>query len=138
MSDPYDSDSDPKPIRAATEFCSYGEEPSTVPMQLHSLLFQLHITRAPEYRVMGVPRLGCMELTCTVEVFDGQEVVSKHACPTPHATCAEAVVDAAWQALTSWNHSRHRDLKNSIYALYPQRKKDAFKISRVDLRTLEE
>jgi hypothetical protein len=32
----------------------------------------------------------------------------------------------------SWNRSRHRDLKNSIYALYPWRKKDAFKISQVD------
>jgi hypothetical protein len=32
----------------------------------------------------------------------------------------------------SWNRSRHRDLKDSIYTLYPQRKKDAFKISRVD------
>jgi hypothetical protein len=73
-----------------------------------------------------------MEFTCTMEVFNGQEVVSKHACPAPHVTCAEALVDAAWQALTRWNHSQHRDLKNSIYALYPGRKKDAFKISRVD------
>jgi hypothetical protein len=39
-----------------------------------------------------------MEFTCTMEVFDEQEVVSKRACYTPHATCAEAVVvaDAAW------------------------------------------
>jgi hypothetical protein len=37
-----------------------------------------------------------MEFTCTVEVFDGQEVVSKHACPARHATCAEAVAEAAW------------------------------------------
>jgi hypothetical protein len=56
-------------------------------------------------------------------------VVDKHACPAPRVTCAEVVVDIAWQALMSWNSSRHRDLKNSIYALYPWRKKDAFKIS---------
>jgi hypothetical protein len=42
-----------------------------------------------------------MEFNCTVEVFDGQEVVGKHACPTPHATCAEAMADAAWQARMS-------------------------------------
>jgi hypothetical protein len=42
------------------------------------------------------------------------------------------VADIAWKALMSWNHSQHHDLKNSTYALYPQRKKDAFKISRVD------
>jgi hypothetical protein len=70
-----------------------------------------------------------MEFTSTVGGFDRQEVVSKHACPAPRVTCAEAVADTAWKALTSWNRSRHRDLKNSIYALYPQRKKDAFKIS---------
>jgi hypothetical protein len=70
-----------------------------------------------------------MEFTYTVEVFDGHDVVDKHACPAPRVTCAEVVVDIAWQALMSWNSSRHRDLKNSIYALYPWRKKDAFKIS---------
>ncbi len=70
-----------------------------------------------------------MEFTYTVEVFDGQEVVGKHACPSPRVTCAKVVPNAAWQALTSWNRSRHRDLKNSIYALYPWRMKDAFKIS---------
>jgi hypothetical protein len=64
-------------------------------------LFKLGITRAQEYRVKGVPRPGFMECTCTMEVFDGQEVVGKHACPTPCATCAEAVADAAWQTLTS-------------------------------------
>jgi hypothetical protein len=46
--------------------------------------------------VKGVPRPGRTEFTYTVEVFDGQEVVGKHACPTPHATCVEAVADAAW------------------------------------------
>jgi hypothetical protein len=60
--------------------------------------------------VKGVPRPGLMEFTCTVEVFDGQEVVSKHACPTPSVTCAEAVASVACQALMSWNRSRHRDL----------------------------
>jgi hypothetical protein len=92
----------------------------------------LGITKATEYKVKSVPRLGRREFTYTVEVFNGQEVVGKHSCPAPHVTCAEAVANPTWQALMSWKHSRHCDLKNSIYALYPQRKKDAFKISRVD------
>jgi hypothetical protein len=92
----------------------------------------LGITKATEYRAKGVPWLGLMGFTCTVEVFDGQEVVSKHACSTPHATCVEAVADVDWQTLMSWKRSWHHDLKESIYALYPRRKKDAFKISRVD------
>jgi hypothetical protein len=73
-----------------------------------------------------------MEFTCTVEVSDGQEVVSKHGCPSPRATCAEAVADAAWQALMNWSCSWHHDLMDSMYALYTRRKKDAFKISRVN------
>jgi hypothetical protein len=36
-----------------------------------------------------------------MEVFDGQEVVGKHAYPTPHVTCAEVVADAARHALMS-------------------------------------
>jgi hypothetical protein len=94
----------------------------------------LGITKALEYKVKSVPRPGRMEFTCTEEVFDGQEVEGKHACPTPHVTCAEVVANAAWQALMSWNCSQHCDLKNFIYKLYPRRKKDAFKISRVDLQ----
>jgi hypothetical protein len=93
-------------------------------------MFQLGITKAPKYKVKSVPRPGRMEFTCTVEVFDRQEVVNKHACPTPHVTCAKAVANAAWQTLTSWNHSRHCDLKNTIYVLYPRRENDAFKIFR--------
>jgi hypothetical protein len=75
---------------------------------------------------------GRMDFTYTMEVFNRQEVISKHACPTPCVTCVEAVTGAAWQVLMSWNRSRHCDLKNTIYTLYPQRKKDAFKISQVD------
>jgi hypothetical protein len=56
-----------------------------VPAQHCGLLFQLGTTKALEYKVKSVPRLGRMEITCTVEVFDGPEVVGKHACP--HPTC---------------------------------------------------
>jgi hypothetical protein len=76
-----------------------------VPAQLRGLLFQLGITTALKYRVKCVPRPGRMEFTYTVEVFNGQEVISKHACPTPCVTCAEAEIDATWQALMSWNRS---------------------------------
>jgi hypothetical protein len=72
-----------------------------VPTQLHALLFRLGITRAQEYKVRSVPWPGRMEFTCIVEVFNGQEVIGKHACPTPHVTCAEAVANAAWQMLMS-------------------------------------
>jgi hypothetical protein len=93
----------------------------------------LGIIKALEYKVKSVPGPGCMEFSCTLEVYNGKEVVGKHACPAPRVTYAEAIADAVWQVLMSWNHSQHRDLKNSIYALYPQRKKDVLKISQVGL-----
>jgi hypothetical protein len=99
LSDPDESDSEPELVQVASKLCSYGKESTTVPTQLRGLLFQLGSTKAPLYKVKSVPRLGRMEFTCTVEVFDGQEVVSNHACLTPHATCAKAVADAAWLAL---------------------------------------
>jgi hypothetical protein len=43
----------------------------------------------------------------------------------------DVVVDAAWQAITTWNRTHHRKLKNSIYHILPQRKKDKFKASGV-------
>jgi hypothetical protein len=119
LSDPDNSDSEPAPVQATTEFRLYGEESPILLMQLHDLFLQSSITRAPKYRVKGVPRPGCMAITCIVKVFDGQELVSKHASPAPRATCAKVVAEAAGQALMSWNCSQHRDLKNSIYALYP-------------------
>jgi hypothetical protein len=64
-------------------------------VQHRYLLFQLGITKALEYKVTGVPRLGLMEFTYTEEVFEGQEVVGKHAYPTPRVTYAEAVVNTA-------------------------------------------
>jgi hypothetical protein len=70
-------------LQAASEFHSYSEESLTVPAQLCGLLFQLGITKAPDYKVKSIPRLGHMEFTYTVEVFDGQEVVGKHTCHTP-------------------------------------------------------
>jgi hypothetical protein len=82
-------------------FRSYGEESPTVPVQLRGLLLQLGITKALEYKVKGLHRPGPMQFTYIVEVFDGQEVVGKHACLAPHVTCAEVVADAAWQAWTS-------------------------------------
>jgi hypothetical protein len=48
LRDPDDLDSEPEPIWAALEFRSYGEESTTVPAELHGLLFPLGLTKAPE------------------------------------------------------------------------------------------
>jgi hypothetical protein len=45
------------------------------------------------------------------------------------ATYKDAVADAAWQAITVYNRTYHDELKNFVYHLLPQRKKDKFKTS---------
>jgi hypothetical protein len=66
-----------------------------------------------------------------VEVFNGPNVTSRHMGPAFRTTCSDVVVDAAWQAITVWNHTHHNKLKNSIYHLLLQWKKDKFKASGV-------
>jgi hypothetical protein len=43
----------------------------------------------------------------------------------------KAISDAAWQAMMSFNRTRRDKLKGSIYSLFPQRKKNTFKVSGV-------
>jgi hypothetical protein len=76
-----------------------------------------------------VPRAG--EYKAVVEIFNGPNVISKHMGPAFQATCSDVVADASWQAISAWNCTHHKKLKNSVYHLLPQRKKDKFKASGV-------
>jgi hypothetical protein len=64
-----------------------------------------------------------------VEIFNGPNVISRHMGSAFRATYNDVIVDATWQAITAFNHTHHDKLKNSIYHLLPQRKKDKFKTS---------
>jgi hypothetical protein len=66
-----------------------------------------------------------------MEIFNGPNVISKHKGLAFKATYQDAVADAAWQAITTYNHAHHDKLKNSVYQLLPQRTKDKFKTSGV-------
>jgi hypothetical protein len=41
----------------------------------------------------------------------------------------DVVADAAWLAITTYNHRYHEEIKNTVYHLLPQRKKNKFKTS---------
>jgi hypothetical protein len=58
-----------------------------------------------------------------VEIFNGPNVISRHKGLAFRATYQDAVADAAWQAITTYNCTHHDKLKNSVYHLLPQRKK---------------
>jgi hypothetical protein len=51
--------------------------------------------------------------------------------PTFRTTCQDAVVDAAWLAITTYNRRYHDKLRNTVYHLLQQRKKNKFKVSGV-------
>jgi hypothetical protein len=65
-----------------------------------------------------------------MEIFSGPNVLSRHKGPAFGATYP-AVADVAWQAITTYNRKYHDELKNAVYHLLPQRKKNKFKNSGV-------
>jgi hypothetical protein len=57
-----------------------------------------------------------------MEVISGPNVLSRHKGPTFRTTYQDAVVDAAWQAITTYSRRYHDELRNTIHHLLPQRK----------------
>jgi hypothetical protein len=62
-----------------------------------------------------------------VEILSRPDVFSRHKGPAFRATYQDAVADAAWQMITTYNRKYHEELKNNIYHLLPQRKKNKLK-----------
>jgi hypothetical protein len=58
-------------------------------------------------------------------------VLSQHKGLAFRTTYQDAVADAVWQAITTYSHRYHDELRNTIYHLLPQRKKNKFKVSGV-------
>jgi hypothetical protein len=80
---------------------------------------------------MRFPRAGREEYKAIVEILSGPKVLSRHKGPAFRTTCQDAVADAAWQAITTYSRRYHDELRNTVYHLLPQRKKNKFKVSRV-------
>jgi hypothetical protein len=72
-----------------------------------------------------------VEYWAIVEVFHMFNVISRHTGSAFRASCSDAMANVAWQTITMWSRNHHRNLKNSIYHILPQRKKDKFKVSGV-------
>jgi hypothetical protein len=115
----------------ADEIKTSGNEAPIPTSRLRDFLNHLNITTQPEFRIKRVPRPGQEECKAIVEILSGPNVLSHHKGPTFRATYQDAVADAAWQAITTYNRRYHEGLKNTIYHLLPQRKKNKFKTSGV-------
>jgi hypothetical protein len=125
---PPPSDTEPeKMYRDADEVESFGAKASVLAGRLRALLEHLGITTAPRYRIKEVPRSGRVEFKAITEIFFGSRVLCRHKGPAFRTSHSDAVVDAAWQAITSWVRSNKGRLQNSVHYLLPYRKKGQFK-----------
>jgi hypothetical protein len=91
------------------------------------LLEHLGITTAPRYRIKEVPRSGRVEFKAIVEIFFRSRILYRHKGPAFRTSRSDAIVDAAWQAITSSVRSNKSRLQNSVHYLLPYKKKDQFK-----------
>jgi hypothetical protein len=66
-----------------------------------------------------------------MDIISGPNVLSRHKGLAFRTTCQDAVADAAWQAITTYSCRYHDELRNVVYHLLPQRKKNKFKVSGV-------
>jgi hypothetical protein len=120
-----------KMFHGADEIKSFGDEAPIPTSRLRDLLNRINITTPPEFRIKRISRPGQEEYKAIVEIISGPNVLSRHKGPSFRTTYQDAVADAAWQAITTYNHRYHDEPRNTIYYLLPQRKKNKFKASGV-------
>jgi hypothetical protein len=96
---------DEKMYRDADEVESFGAESPILAGRLQALLEHLGITTAPRYRIKEVPRSGRVEFKAVTEIFFGSRILCRHKGPAFRTSRSDAVVDAAWQAITLWVRS---------------------------------
>jgi hypothetical protein len=115
----------------ANEIKTFGNETLIPTGRLRDLLNHIYITTPPEFRIKIIPCPGREEYKAIVEILSGPNVLSQHMGPAFRTTCQDAVADAAWQVITTYSRRYHDELRNTVYHLLPQRKKNKFKVSGV-------
>jgi hypothetical protein len=109
-------------FRDTDEIKTTGNEALIPTGRLWDLLNHLNITTPPEFRIKRVSRPGREEYKEIVEIFSGPNGLSRHKGLAFKATYQDAVADAAWLEITTYNRIYHEELKNTVYHLLPQRK----------------
>jgi hypothetical protein len=110
------------------EIKSFGDEAPIPTGRLRDLLNHINITSPPEFRIKRNPRPGREEYKAIVEIISGSNVLSRHKGPAFRTTYQDAVADAAWYAITTYNRRYYDELRNTVYHLLPQRKRNKFKV----------
>jgi hypothetical protein len=115
----------------ADEIKTFRDEAPIPTGRLRDLLNHINITTPPKFRIKRISRPGREEYKAIVEIISGPNVLSRHKGPAFRTTYQDAVADAAWEAITTYNHKYHDELRNTVYYLLPQRMKNKFKASGV-------
>jgi hypothetical protein len=115
----------------ADEIKTFGDEAPIPTGRLRDLLNHINITTLPKFRIKRISRPGWEEYKAIVEIISGPNVLNRHKGPVFRTTYQDAVADTAWQAITTYNRRYHDELRNTVYHLLPQRKKNKFKVSGV-------
>jgi transposase len=111
----------------ANEIKTFGNETPILTGRLKGLLNCINITTPPEFRIKRIPRPGREEYNSIMEIISGPNVLSRHKGPAFRTTYQNAVADTAWQTITTYSHRYHDELRNTVYHLLPQRKKNKFR-----------
>jgi hypothetical protein len=115
----------------ADEIKTFGDEAPIPTGRLRDLLNHINVTTPPEFRIKRIPCPGREEYKAIVEIISGPNLLSQHKGPAFRTTYQDAVADTAWQVITTYNRRYHDELRNTVYHLLPQRKKNKFKVSGV-------
>jgi hypothetical protein len=115
----------------ADKIKTFGDEAPIPTGRLRDLFNHINITTLPEFRIKRIPRPSREEYKAIVEIISGPNVLSRHKGPAFRTTYQDAVADAACQAITTYSRRYHDELRNTVYHLLPQRKRNKFKVSEV-------
>jgi hypothetical protein len=89
--------------RDIDEIKTFGNEAPLPTGRLRDLLNCIDITTPPEFRIKRVSCSRQEEYKAIVEILNRPNVLSHHNGPAFKATYQDAVDDAAWQAITTYN-----------------------------------
>jgi hypothetical protein len=103
----------------ANEIKTFGNEAPIPTGGLRDLLNHINITTPPEFRIKRIPHPDREEYKAIVEILSGPNVLSRHKGPAFRTTCQDAVADASWQTITTYNSKYHDELRNTVYHLLP-------------------
>jgi hypothetical protein len=108
----------------ADEIKTFGDEAPIPTGRLRDLLKHINITTPPEFRIKRILRPGREEYKAIVEIISRPNVLSRHKGPAFRITYLDVVADVAWQAITTYSRRYHDELRNTVYHLLPQKKRN--------------